>query len=64
MKKVSIHTKALARGAEIKGKGASRKVHLRFEKDKEEHTVKVDKVLVTVGRRPNSKGWGFRKYGN
>ncbi len=63
MKKVSIHTKALARGAEIKGKGASRKVHLRFEKDKEEHTVKVDKVLVTVGRRPNSKGWGLENMG-
>ena len=63
MNKVSIHTKALARGAEIKGKGASRKVHLRFEKNKEEHTIKVDKVLVTVGRRPNSKGWGLENMG-
>jgi len=63
MKKVSIHTKALARGAEIKGKGASRKVHLRYEKDGEEQSIKVDKVLVTVGRRPNSKGWGVENMG-
>ena len=30
--KVTVHLKALARGAEIKGKGASRKVHMTFEK--------------------------------
>jgi dihydrolipoamide dehydrogenase len=63
MRKVTIHTKALARGAEIKGKGASRKVHLRYEKGGEEQTIKVDKVLVTVGRRPNSKGWGLENMG-
>ena len=63
MKKVTIHTKALARGAEIKGKGASRKVHLRYEKEGEEQSIKVDKVLVTVGRRPNSKGWGLENMG-
>ena len=63
MRKVRIHTKALARGAEIKGKGASRKVHLRYEKDGEEQSIKVDKVLVTVGRRPNSKGWGLENMG-
>ena len=63
MRKVKIHTKALARGAEIKGKGASRKVHLRYEKDGEEQSIKVDKVLVTVGRRPNSKGWGVENMG-
>lgn len=63
MRKVTIHTKALARGAEIKGKGASRKVHLRYEKEGEEQSVKVDKVLVTVGRRPNSKGWGLENMG-
>jgi len=61
--KVIIHTNALARGADIKGKGASRKVHLRFDKNDEEHSVKVDKVLVTVGRRPNSKGWGLENMG-
>ena len=63
IKKVTVHTKALARGADVKGKGASRKVHLRFEMEGEEHTIKVDKVLVTVGRRPNSKGWGIENMG-
>ena len=61
--KVTVHLKALARGAEIKGKGASRKVHMTFEKGGEEHTIKVDKVLVTVGRRPNTKGWGLENMG-
>ena len=61
--KVTIHTNALARGTEIKGKGASRKAHLTFEKDGEEQTIKVDKVLVTVGRRPNTKGWGIENMG-
>ena len=61
--KVAVHTQALARGAEVKGKGASRKVHLTFEKDGEEQTIKVDKVLVTVGRRPNTKGWGLENMG-
>jgi len=63
MRKVKIHTKALARGAEIKGKGASRKVHLRYEKDGEEQSIKVDKVLVTVGRKPNTKDWGLETMG-
>ncbi len=61
--KVIVHTNALARGTEIKGKGASRKAHLTFEKDGEEQTIKVDKVLVTVGRRPNTKGWGLENMG-
>ena len=56
---VVVHTNALARGAEIKGKGAARKVELTFEKDEEEHSIKVDRVLVTVGRKPNTKGWGL-----
>ena len=60
---VSIHTKSIAKGAEIKGRGASRKVELSFEKDGSEHKVKVDKVLVTVGRRPNTKGWGLENIG-
>ena len=61
--KVAIHTNALARGAEKKGKGASRKVHLTFQKEGEEQTIKVDKVLVTVGRKPNTKGWGLENMG-
>ncbi|MBJ36541.1 MAG: dihydrolipoyl dehydrogenase [Euryarchaeota archaeon] len=61
--KVKVHTNALARGAEIKGKGAARKVELTFEKDSEEQSIKVDKVLVTVGRSPNTKGWGLENMG-
>tara|TARA_A100001037_G_scaffold87638_1_gene79529 strand:- start:2758 stop:4194 length:1437 start_codon:yes stop_codon:yes gene_type:complete len=60
---VEVHTEALARGAQIKGKGASRKVELTFEKDGEEEKIKVDKVLVTVGRSPNTKGWGLENMG-
>tara|TARA_B100000676_G_scaffold80491_2_gene80366 strand:- start:5131 stop:6345 length:1215 start_codon:yes stop_codon:yes gene_type:complete len=61
--KVTVHTNALARGAEVKGKGAARKVELTFEKDGEEQSIKVDKVLVTVGRSPNTKGWGLENMG-
>ncbi len=60
---VKVHTEALARGAEVKGKGASRKVELTFEKDGAEQKVKVDKVLVTVGRKPNTQGWGLENTG-
>ena len=60
---VTVHTNALARGAEIKGKGAARKVELTFEKDGEDESIKVDKVLVTVGRSPNTKGWGLENMG-
>ncbi len=60
---VTVHTNALARGAVVKGKGASRKVELTFEKGGEEQSIKVDKVLVTIGRRPNTKGWGFENMG-
>ena len=60
---VTIHTNALARGTEIKGKGASRKVDLTFEKEGEDQSIKVDNVIVTVGRRPNTKGWGLENMG-
>jgi len=60
---VSIHTNALAKGAEVKGRGASKKVELSFEKNGEIQSVKVDKVLVTVGRKPNTKDWGLETMG-
>jgi dihydrolipoamide dehydrogenase len=61
--KVTVHTESLARGVEIKGRGASKKAELTFEKDGVEHKTKVDKVLVTVGRKPNTKGWGLENIG-
>ena len=60
---VSIHTNALAKGAEVKGRGASKKVELSFEKNGEIQSIKVDKVLVTVGRKPNTKNWGLETMG-
>ena len=61
--KVTVHTDSLARGVEIKGRGASKKAESTFEKGGTEHKVKVDKVLVTVGRKPNTKGWGLENTG-
>ena len=61
--KVIVHTNSLARGTKIKGKGASSKVELTFEKNSEEQKIIVDKVLVTVGRSPNSRGWGLENMG-
>tara|TARA_B100000927_G_scaffold196038_1_gene158267 strand:- start:23264 stop:24700 length:1437 start_codon:yes stop_codon:yes gene_type:complete len=60
---VTVHTSALAKGTEIKGRGASKKVELAYEKEGEVQTIKVDKVLVTVGRRPNTKDWGLETMG-
>ncbi len=60
---VSIHTGSLAKGAEVKGRGASKKVELSFEKEGELQSIKVDKVLVTVGRKPNTKDWGLETMG-
>tara|TARA_B100000989_G_scaffold22782_1_gene14890 strand:+ start:37 stop:1251 length:1215 start_codon:yes stop_codon:yes gene_type:complete len=60
---VSIHTNTLAKSAEVKGRGASKKVELSFEKGGELQSIKVDKVLVTVGRKPNTKGWGLETMG-
>ena len=61
--KVIVHTNALARGSKIKGKGAASKVELTFEKNSEENKILVVKILVTVGRSPNSKGWGLENMG-
>ena len=29
----------------------------------EEHSLLVDSVLVTVGRKPNTQGWGLEEMG-
>ncbi len=60
---VDVHTKSLALGAEVKGKGAAKKVDLTFQKDGEEITHRVDKVLVTVGRKSNIDNCGIENTG-
>lgn len=53
---VEVHLEAKARGLEEK-KG---KTNLVFaDKNGAEHRLAVDKVLVTVGRRANTEGWGL-----
>ena len=57
---VITHTNCLAQGAEIK----DGKVELTWkDKDGEMQSEIFDKVLVTVGRRPNTQGWGLEKMG-
>ncbi len=60
---VEVFTKSLAKGATIKGKGSGKKVDLTFEKEGEEITLKVDKVLVTVGRKANIDNCGIENTG-
>ena len=50
-------------GCRGQGRGASKKVELSFQKDGELQSIKVDKVLVTVGRKPNTKDWGLETMG-
>ncbi|MBS71967.1 MAG: dihydrolipoyl dehydrogenase [Thermoplasmata archaeon] len=58
--KVTIHTNSLAQGAEV----SNDEVKLSW-KNKEGEIVSesFDKVLVTVGRIPNTKGWGLEETG-
>ncbi len=57
---VVTHTNCLAQGAEVK----DGKVELTWkDKDGEMQSEIFDKVLVTVGRRPNTQGWGLEKMG-
>ena len=58
--KVTIHTNSLAQGAEV----SNDEVKLSW-KNKEGDIVSesFDKVLVTVGRIPNTKGWGLEETG-
>ena len=57
---VTSHVNCLAQGAEIKGDA----VELSWKDgDGEMQSGTFDKVLVTVGRRPNTQGWGLEKMG-
>ncbi|MEE2747063.1 MAG: dihydrolipoyl dehydrogenase [Candidatus Thermoplasmatota archaeon] len=57
---VETHLNCLAQGAEVK----DGKVVLTWkDADGEMKSEKFDKVLVTVGRRPNTTGWGLEKMG-
>jgi len=58
--KVTIHTNCLAQDAKI----ADGSVEMTWKnKDGDSITETFDKVLVTVGRSPNTKGWGLEEMG-
>ena len=57
---VTTHVNCLAQGAEVK----DGKVILTWKDgDGEIQSEIFDRVLVTVGRRPNTRGWGLEKMG-
>ncbi|MAK78031.1 MAG: dihydrolipoyl dehydrogenase [Euryarchaeota archaeon] len=57
---VTVHTNCFAKGAEVSDEGA----HLTWtDSTGEEKSGKFDKILVTVGRRPNTQGWGLTNIG-
>ena len=57
---VPTHVNCLAQGAEIKDS----KVELTWKDGGSEmQSETFDKVLVTVGRKPNTQGWGLEKMG-
>ena len=57
---VKTHTNCLAQGAEVK----DGKVELTWkDAEGEMQSDTFDKVLVTVGRRPNTQGWGLENMG-
>lgn len=58
-KDVDIVTSALAKGVKETKNG----VEVTYEVKGEEHTVKADYVLVTVGRRPNTQEIGLEQVG-
>lgn len=54
--KVDVHLKAKAKGTVEK----DGKTYLQYtDADGNDQELLADKVLVTVGRRPNTKGWGL-----
>jgi dihydrolipoamide dehydrogenase len=56
--KVTVNLGAKAKGAITKGKITT--VDYTDSSGKN-HKIKADKVLVTVGRKPNTQGWGLEK---
>ena len=57
---VKTHTNCLAQGADVK----DGKVELTWkDAEGEMQSETFDKVLVTVGRRPNTQGWGLENMG-
>ena len=54
--KVTINLGARAKGVSTRGKVTT--VEYTDSKGKN-HKIKTDKVLVTVGRKPNTEGWGL-----
>ena len=57
---VTTHVNCLAQGAEVK----DGKVELTWKNaEGEMQSETFDKILVTVGRSPNTRGWGLEKMG-
>lgn len=57
---VAVHLKSKVGGVTNKGKTHT----LQYEAaDGSGHSLACDKVLVTVGRRPNTQGWGLEQMG-
>lgn len=56
---IEVHTEAKAKQAKVQGD----KVHVEFETSKGTATLDVDKLLVCVGRKPNTSNLGLDKAG-
>ncbi len=56
---VQVHLKAKAKSYKVSGKT----LVLSFEMDGKTETIKADKILLTVGRKPNSDQMGLKKIG-
>lgn len=56
---VQVHLKAKAKSYKTSGES----LELTYELDGKTETIKVDKILLTVGRRPNSDQLGLKRIG-